>query len=147
MKTCTKCQEPKADGDFPYRNKALGTKQGICKVCTRKRSSLWFQSNRARAYESSAPAQQRWRAKKKAENQKVINDIKSKPCQDCGLCFHSWQMQFDHVRGEKKFNIATAVHQSYAFSLEAILEEVAKCDLVCANCHADRTYRRSHEVL
>ena len=49
-------------------------------------------------------------------------------------------MDFDHVRGIKKANISTMVRQAY--SIETIKEEVAKCDLVCANCHRKRTAKR-----
>jgi hypothetical protein len=50
-------------------------------------------------------------------------------------------MQFDHRDAAmKKGNIATMVHNRA--TREAILEEISKCDVVCANCHADRTYQR-----
>jgi hypothetical protein len=49
-------------------------------------------------------------------------------------------MQFDHRPGEgKSFDVASAVR---GYSRKRILAEIAKCDLVCANCHAVRTYRR-----
>jgi len=51
-------------------------------------------------------------------------------------------MHFDHRPGEKKdFEIGFAVR---GYSRTRILAEIAKCDLVCANCHAVRTYRRRH---
>lgn len=46
-------------------------------------------------------------------------------------------MDFDHVRGTKKFAISTYAH---AVSSETLTKEIAKCDLVCANCHRERTY-------
>ena len=49
-------------------------------------------------------------------------------------------MQFDHVRGEKKLSISTMTMQS--FSEKMVREELAKCEVVCANCHAGRTYSR-----
>jgi len=49
-------------------------------------------------------------------------------------------MHFDHRPGEiKEFEIGFAVR---GYSRRRILAEIAKCDLVCANCHAVRTYRR-----
>lgn len=63
-----------------------------------------------------------------------------KPCEDCGVAYPSWVMQWDHVRGTKEFKLSEVT--SYNISKERILAEIKKCELVCANCHADRTYRR-----
>ncbi len=30
-------------------------------------------------------------------------------------------------------------------SVEVLITEMAKCELVCANCHAERTYQRAVE--
>lgn len=48
-------------------------------------------------------------------------------------------MEFDHVRGEKTANIAKLVS---AGSLGPVLQELDKCELVCANCHRIRHLRR-----
>lgn len=68
-----------------------------------------------------------------------INGLKSFPCDDCKQTFIPEAMDFDHVRGEKKFNISSAMKRR---SLKEVLEEVAKCDLVCATCHRIRTFNR-----
>jgi hypothetical protein len=62
----------------------------------------------------------------------------TEPCMDCGKCYHSECMEFDHVRGKKKDNVSHLCH----LSPERIQEEVDKCDLVCANCHRLRTLKR-----
>jgi len=49
-------------------------------------------------------------------------------------------MDFDHVRGEKVLSISAMVHKG--FSWESILAEIAKCDVVCSNCHRIRTAAR-----
>ena len=59
-------------------------------------------------------------------------------CADCGYRAHAQALQFDHVRGEKCFDISKNVKLRWA-SIEA---EMAKCDVVCANCHAVRTASR-----
>lgn len=68
----------------------------------------------------------------------ILTALKDKPCADCGIKYPSYVMDFDHVRGEKKFFI----HKSMAHALQVLLDEVAKCDVVCANCHRERTFRR-----
>jgi hypothetical protein len=64
---------------------------------------------------------------------------KSVPCYDCHKSYAPWIMQFDHLR-DKRFTIGS--HQ--VRPIKALVEEIAKCDVVCANCHLDRTHRRSH---
>jgi len=47
-------------------------------------------------------------------------------------------MDFDHVRGAKRFHLSESEHKSKRL----IKEEIRKCDLVCANCHRIRTHER-----
>ena len=61
------------------------------------------------------------------------------PCVDCGRFYPYYVMDFDHVRGEKKFTIADAC--STGIGRKRILKEMAKCDIVCANCHRIREYQ------
>lgn len=60
------------------------------------------------------------------------------PCVDCGQYYKYWIMQFDHT-GSDKFR---SVSKMKTYAINRIKEEIAKCDLVCANCHANRTYLR-----
>ena len=50
---------------------------------------------------------------------------------DCGIKNHI-VLDFDHPR-DKKYNVSRMIHD--AFSWKAIMKEVAKCEVVCANCH------------
>ena len=68
-----------------------------------------------------------------------INKIKSEAaCADCGNFYPSYVMDFDHVRGEKKFNVAASMHAGY----RKLVAEIEKCDIVCSNCHRERTHQR-----
>ena len=67
-----------------------------------------------------------------------IKTLKASPCMDCGGIFPPECMDFDHVRGQKLFGICGNRTRTY----EAVLNEIAKCDLVCANCHRIRHKRR-----
>lgn len=61
------------------------------------------------------------------------------PCLDCGEMYPYYVMQFDHRPGEgKSFNVSDAK----GYSRLSIENEIAKCDLVCANCHSIRTHGR-----
>lgn len=65
----------------------------------------------------------------------VLDYLASHPCVDCGES-DLVVLEFDHVRGEKKSAIAELIGRA---SLEKIQEEVAKCDVRCANCHRRKT--------
>lgn len=60
-------------------------------------------------------------------------------CVDCGES-DPIVLEFDHVRGTKVKNVADMVNNSY--SIEAIKNEIRKCDVRCANCHRRKTYER-----
>lgn len=74
---------------------------------------------------------------RKAKIRDLINTIKSTPCADCGISYPPYVMDFDH-RENKLDNVAKLVGNMVAF--QRILDEVSKCDVVCANCHRIRTY-------
>lgn len=73
----------------------------------------------------------------------AIREAKNKPCMDCGKSYPAYVMDFDHL-GEKLFNIGSAVRERIV-SLEAIQLEIAKCDVVCSNCHRERTFGKSRD--
>lgn len=77
----------------------------------------------------------------RADKSRIINESKNRPCCDCGVRYPPWVMDFDHVRGVKLFNIAAA--KLYQVG-QALLDEIAKCDVVCANCHRERSHQRTH---
>lgn len=66
-------------------------------------------------------------------------------CADCGIrSDHPEIYDFDHLPGtEKKANIATLVTRG---PWDALLAEIAKCEVVCANCHRIRSKGRPHKA-
>jgi len=60
-------------------------------------------------------------------------------CVDCGEQ-DPIVLEFDHVRGKKKRNLADMANQSYC--INTIKEEMRKCDIRCANCHRKKTHTR-----
>jgi len=75
---------------------------------------------------------------KLSKKRELVRSLKAKPCVVCAKSFHPCQMDFDHVRGVKRGEVS----QLTSLSREEILEEVGKCDVVCANCHRIRTNSR-----
>jgi hypothetical protein len=55
-------------------------------------------------------------------------------CSRCGEN-HPACLDFHHVTGEKKFNIALKLGTLMFTQREQLLEEAKKCEILCANCH------------
>lgn len=82
-------------------------------------------------------------AKDKREVQRMLGKLKEESgCVDCSVTYPFYILDFDHVRGKKVANIGQMLDY---FSVADIMKEVAKCDIVCSNCHRERTYQRKQE--
>ncbi len=96
----------------------------------------WYARHRALQMARVTPGNRRARA---AINN-YVDQVKRRPCADCGGNFPPFMMDFDHVRGEKTAEISRL---RGARAARARLEaELAKCEVVCANCHRRRTQMR-----
>ena len=86
---------------------------------------------------------QRRSQKDKKRIQEMLGSLKEKSvCVDCGQTYPFYILDFDHVYGKKVANIGQMLNY---FSIEDIMKEVAKCDVVCSNCHRERTYQRKNK--
>lgn len=73
-----------------------------------------------------------------------MRDLKKRPCADCGGLFHPAAMAFDHLPGmPKRLDIASLVRKG---CVGLARTEIAKCEVVCANCHAVRTFLRREQA-
>ncbi|MEK6208432.1 MAG: hypothetical protein AABM32_12420 [Chloroflexota bacterium] len=68
-----------------------------------------------------------------------LRDLRRRPCEDCGRSFPPWVMDFDH-RDPKTKSFALAAGHALLKARDVLIAEIAKCDVVCANCHAIRTF-------
>lgn len=92
--------------------------------------------------ERAKTAQSANRKRYNTNRRQMIKDLREQPCTDCGKTFPWFVMDFDHVRGTKAGNVSTLIY----FSNKRLVDEIGKCDLVCANCHKIRTHnRREHK--
>lgn len=97
--------------------------------------------HRAKNPEATAARQLQYNQQAREKAREFVIALKtSTPCADCGGFFHHVAMDFDHVRGKKFKAVAQMVGAAYPVA--NIAKEVAKCDLVCANCHRIRTWTR-----
>lgn len=87
-----------------------------------------------------------WYDNRRRQTRQDLIEYKSKPCHDCGGSFPHYVMDFDHVpeRG-KKFATVSELINNRRITAPKVVSEIAKCDLVCANCHKVRTWMRKQE--
>lgn len=84
----------------------------------------------------------RCKARRRAIAQRwVVEYLKSHPCVVCGET-DIVVLEFDHIKGKKKLGVGELVQQGYL--LKWVIEEVAKCEVVCANDHRRRTCKRAN---
>lgn len=69
---------------------------------------------------------------------KIINKIKMESgCSDCGFNEHPSVLHFHHLNKKKKlFGIGRGLTRP----MSVIMEEIKKCEVLCANCHAMKEY-------
>ncbi len=66
--------------------------------------------------------------------------LADKQCAACGVS-DVCVLDFDHINADdKSFSIARALSNTLSWDL--ILNEIAKCQILCANCHRIRTAKQ-----
>jgi len=68
---------------------------------------------------------------------------KATGCIDCGYAAHAEALQFDHIGDNKKANVSDLIRSDYSW--DTIQQEIDKCVVRCANCHAVITAVRRWE--
>lgn len=135
VRTCARCRRERALNDFPLRRLDGTARYTHCRDCKAAYQRQWYQRNRARHIANVNEVRRRLRR----EHQRIVAEAKSRPCADCGVVYPPHVMDFDHVRGSKQWAIGG---MKGTVSTRALLDEIAKCDVVCANCHRIRSHRR-----
>lgn len=135
MKLCPRCREVKPLSEFsknPSRKDGVGS---FCKPCRRVYDHERYARLHKWDFEYVPGVVERGRAK-------WLRSLKEgKSCADCGKVFPYQVMQWDHRPGEDKRGDISSAHWSWTRA--EVLAEIAKCDLVCVNCHTIRTFERS----
>jgi len=133
MKECPKCSQLLPLSDFGVRSN--GQPQHWCRSCHRRYQREYYEQNKLYYLDLQNSRVE--------QNRRRIREAKDVPCADCGQRFPPYVMDFDHRPGEVKcFNLSIAGGQT-RLSWKKMEAEIAKCDIVCANCHRIRTYQRN----
>ena len=131
LRRCGRCEEHKPLPDFAWRRKAKGQADNYCRACRSAYKREHYLAHRGRYIEQARERKTRV-ARQRIEY--LLGYFRDHPCSDCGED-DPLVLEFDH-RGDKEFTIGRALRDR---NWEAILDEIAKCEVVCANCHRRRT--------
>lgn len=124
MKKCTSCEAEKPLTEFHKCSRWADGLQKHCKDCHKQLNQSHYKKN-TKAYIARAVSQQK-------EVQELVRFIKEEAsCSVCGDS-HWWRLAFHHVDPQEK-----DIEVSKIKSLPALKTELAKCIIVCHNCHSD----------
>lgn len=134
-KQCSRCRQWKPLGAFNRRSTAKDGRQAACRECNRQ----YHRDNWDRHMGQIRSRRKRVRQENQA---KLWAYLASHPCVDCGMA-DPRVLDFDHLR-DKRGNISRL---RYSYDWVVVEAEIAKCEVVCANCHRIRTYERRRELI
>lgn len=136
MKKCTKCLNSKPETEFAIKYAQKNHYHGICKSCHSQYTKKWYQANKEKHKARVAKVNKR----KMQQSKELIRSAKNVPCKDCGKSYPPYVMDFDHLDQKSKiFCVSTAGRGR--IKMQNIINEISKCEVVCANCHRERTFK------
>lgn len=125
IKMCTICNLQ------PVRE---GKRTSYCVGCNREYGKKNYQENKERYFKQAKL--------RDIELDKIINEYKSKPCTDCAKSYPPYVMDLDHIDPSNKFLKISSMRRK-RMSFDLIKEEMDKCEVVCSNCHRERTNKQN----
>ena len=132
MKKCTKCYEEKSITLFSKRNGVGDGFSAWCKQCHSEYAREKYKNS-----EKERDRKKRNKLKIIETNKEFIADYLSKnPCVDCGES-NIITLDFDYL-GQKSYNVS----EMFNLSRQTIINEIAKCEVRCANCHRIKTAKQ-----
>jgi len=132
LRLCARCLQWKPATEF---HKSVTSQYSYCRDC-RNAYDRQYYAERGKPKRS---ARQRARIDRARLWMAAMKE--SLPCTDCGGVFPVYVMHWDHLPEFEKLGSVSAMVANRTRA--AVLEELKKCQLVCANCHVMRTVKRA----
>jgi hypothetical protein len=117
-----------------YKHPSRG--DGLSSQCRRCHHQVQRQYYERNLENERLRTRRRVRRVRRQTRELVLRHLEAHPCVDCGEA-DPVVLQFHHVRGPKRDNVGSLVCDSYNWHV--VEREIAKCVVLCANCHARRT--------
>lgn len=137
QKTCGTCRQSKPLSEFNRKRSRADGLQEVCRDCNRESSRRYYAENREKHVRAIVERTAKRRIGSKAF---LAEYLRAHPCVDCGNA-DLRVLDFDHRPGtDKRGDVMRMVAGGYG--IPRLLEEIAKCDVRCRNCHAIVTLER-----
>jgi len=131
VQTCTKCYFTKFITAFNFRNLAKNIRHSYCRECGRELTKSHYARNKQQYLEKNL--------RSFCKRREYVRKMKDRFCADCGIKYPYYVMDFDHREDEiKEFGLNSLSR----ITMNVLKREIDKCDVVCANCHRERTQQR-----
>ncbi len=129
-----KAWKPKSEFNMKYAR--FGVLQSVCRDCQHERDKESYLRNSQRVQRNNKAMKIKNRA---LGQEHLYRTLSAARCADCGTNDPA-VLTFDHVNGQKKYDVATMI--SIGYSLKAVKAEIEKTEIVCFNCHMKREAKR-----
>lgn len=135
MKICSTCKNELPLSCFNKKSAVKSTLQSSCKECNKFRLKQYYRENPDKVKRSVRTHKRKTRDNTR---QLLMDYLRDHPCIDCSET-DPIVLQFDHLRDKSK---PVAYFVKAGATWKRIMEEIDKCEVVCANCHTRRTFSR-----
>ena len=141
-KYCIRCKADVAISQFNKNPTRRDGRDNLCRTHRREYQQKWYEKNREkhirRVYVNNIAVRER--------NTALLLDYLLKHrCLDCGES-DALVLEFDHVRGIKTKDISCMIQEKWSW--KAIVAEIDKCVVRCANCHRRKTaYEQNWKIV
>jgi len=133
-KKCNKCEEIKPRSEFNARTSSKDGLQSTCRICNKAGSKDRYKLDDK--YKDASRI-------RKFKLRNFISEYKTAiGCEKCGYNVHPVALDLHHI-GEKTNSISQLIYRG---SAKAILEELKKCIVLCANCHRIETWAKENDL-
>ena len=130
------------------KDKNTSLRTAICSICgpvkINKAGRCRNAVNKGKTKERRIKGGKPFKRGEQSKNRAYIKKIKNVPCMDCGISYPSYVMDLDHRNPALKYK---GVAQMLRYPHEMVIIEIAKCDVVCSNCHRERTWGNRKRTL
>lgn len=133
---CSKCKQDLPEEKFAIDKQRKSGRSYRCKGCQKKLSKSHYEKNKDSYRQSNNRRMQKlwdW----------LFSYKSTLKCERCGFS-HPVALDFHHRNGEEKTDTIAQLLADTK-NKEKVLEEIAKCDVLCANCHRITHWDEKHK--
>lgn len=133
MKVCSKCKAYKSFDSFSINKTKKDGLSGNCKECHNSYSKIHYSNHKSKYLEKAKASNKKYKDRGRKH---IESYLKNNPCVDCGESDIE-VLTFDHREMLRRKGGRVGDYLTY--SIEQLITEISKCDVVCGNCHIRRT--------